>query len=164
MSSMTSTMTLLRRFGPWSAVLARAGHPDRYSGRTVSAKMRSQRSRTLTDTEIIAELQRVARVAGTTTLVQDDVRGHSTVLGVNVFRNRFGSFPAALAAAGLSHAPHANRWTEEDHLENLRGVWAHYGRAPTATEMSLPPSRITATSYRHRFGSWEAAKRTAKLV
>jgi hypothetical protein len=39
LSSMSSTMTLLRRFGPWRAVLARAGHPDRYSGRTVSAKM-----------------------------------------------------------------------------------------------------------------------------
>ena len=93
--------------------------------------MRSQRSRTLTDAEIIAELQRVARVAGTTTLVQDDVRRHSSILGMNVFRNRFGSFTGALAAAGLGHAPHANRWTEEDHLENLRRVWAHYGRAPT---------------------------------
>ena len=119
--------------------------------------MRSQRSRTLTDSEIIAELQRVAAAAGTTTLVLDDVRSHSEILGAKVLLRRFGSFPAALAAAGLSHAPHANRWTEEDHLENLRRVWAHYGRAPTVTEMSLPPSRITATSYRHRFGSWPHA-------
>ena len=62
---------------------------------------------------------------------------------------RFGSFPAALAAAGLRHAPHANTWTEEDYLQNLRQVWAHYGRAPTAAEMGRPPSRIsvwTATS------------------
>ena len=113
MSSMTSTMTLLRRFGPWSGVFARAGHADRYSGRTVSAKMRSQRSRTLTDTEIIAELQRVAVAAGTTTLVLDVVRSHSETLGAKVLLKRFGSFPAALSAAGLSHAPHANRWTEE---------------------------------------------------
>ncbi len=139
-------------------VLARAGHADRYGGRTVSAKMRSNRSRTLSDAEIIAELQRVAAAAGTTTLVLDDVRMHSEILGSKVLLTRFGSFPAALAAAGL-HTPHANRWTEEDHLENLRRVWAHYGRAPSATEIGLPPSRISADSYKRRYGSWEAAKR-----
>ena len=163
---MTSTMTLLRRFGPWRAVLARAGHADRYSGRTVSPKMRSQRSRTLTDAEIIAELQRVAAAAGTTTLVLDDVRRHSeTPRGEGAAVSASARSRPHSPLRDCSHAPHANRWTEEDHLENLRRVWAHSGRAPSpATEMSLPPSRITATSYRHRFGSWDAAKRAAQLV
>jgi len=135
---------MLRRFGSWREVLIRAGIGDRYRRRSMSHKMRSQRPRALTDDEVIAELQRVARLAGTTTLVQGDVRRHSNILGMNVLRNRFGSFADALAAAGLHHSPMANRWTEEDHLENLRRVWAHYGRAPTATEMSLPPSPNTA--------------------
>ena len=112
---------MLRRFGSWHEVLARAGLGDRYSGRSVSPKMRSQRSRTLTDAEVIAELQRVAAATGSTTLVQGDVRRHSTILGMNVLRNRFGSFADALAAAGLHHSRMANRWTEEDYIENLRG-------------------------------------------
>ena len=57
----------------------------------------------------------------------------------------------------LSHAPHANRWTEEDHLENLRHVWEHHSRAPTAEQMGHPPSRISADSYKLRFGSWRQA-------
>ncbi len=61
LSSMVSPATLLRRSAHWQDVLARAGHPDRYGGRVVSAKMRAQRSRTLTDTEIIAELRRGCR-------------------------------------------------------------------------------------------------------
>ena len=80
LSSMGSTATLLRRLGPWSQVLARAGHADRYSGRNVTAKMRAQRARRMTDAAIIAELQRVAVVTGTTTLVLDDVRLHSALL------------------------------------------------------------------------------------
>ena len=94
-----SVHTMLRRFGSWHEVLVRAGLGDRYSGRSVSPKMRSQCSRTLTDAEIIAELQRVAAAAGSTTLVQGDVWRHSTILGMNVLRNRFGSFADALAAA-----------------------------------------------------------------
>jgi hypothetical protein len=74
--------------------------------------------------EIIAELQRVAAVVGTTTLVQGDVRQHSDILGMNVLRNRFGSFADALAAAGLHHSRMANRWTEDDYLDSLRRVWA----------------------------------------
>jgi len=107
--------------------------------------------------EIIAELQRVAAVVGTTTLVQGDVRQHSDILGMNVLRNRFGSFADALAAAGLHHSRMANRWTEDDYLDNLRRVWAHYGRAPTTQEMRLPPSNIAAEGYKRRFGSWQHA-------
>jgi len=57
------------------------------------------------------------------TLVLDDVRSHSETLGSKVLLKRFGSFPAALAAAGLNHSRMANRWTEDDYLENLRQVW-----------------------------------------
>ena len=133
--STASIMTMLRRFGTWREVLTRAGLAERYSGRSVSPKMQSQRSRMLTDAEIIAELQRVAAVAGSTTLILDDVRTHSEILGSKVLLKRFGSFPAALAAAGLHHSPMANRWTEDDYRDNLRQVWAHYGRAPSSAEI-----------------------------
>ena len=35
-----SVATLRRCFGDWSDVLTAAGHPDRYGGRRISAKMR----------------------------------------------------------------------------------------------------------------------------
>ena len=109
------------------------------------------------DEEIVAELQRVAAVLGTTTLTQADVLKHSPMLGAKVLRSRFGSFTAALAAAGLRQSPMANRWTDQEYVDNLRLVWSHLGRAPIRADMNRPPSRITGDSYRNKFGSWEKA-------
>ena len=87
---------------------------------------------------------------------------HSSTLGARVFLSRFGSFNAALAAAGLQHSPLANRWTDQDYIDNLQAVWEHLGRRPIQWDMSRPPSRITGESYRNRFGSWENALAAAE--
>jgi hypothetical protein len=116
--SRVSSHTMQRRFGSWRQALVRADLEARYSGRTVSAKMRAQRARTLTDAEIIAELRRVAKVTGTTIVVRADVLKHSEILGMKVLIRRFGSFRAALAAAGLKHSPMANRYERSARSSN----------------------------------------------
>lgn len=157
-SSRVSHLTLLRRFGSWRQALEAASLGDRYSGRTVSAKMRSRRSRALTDHEILAEMRRVADVVGRGGVVtRDDITQRSDVLGLGIVMRRFGTFAAAVKAAGLQQSPMANRWTEEDYRDNLRMVAAHLGRDPIQEDMNRPPSKITGDSYRHRFGSWGAA-------
>lgn len=161
-SQMVSTITLLRRFGTWREVLSRAGLADRYGGRVVTAKMRTRRSSKLRDDEILAELRHVASLAGRSYVTRNDITRRSDLVGLGVIATRFGSFAAAVEAAGLSQSPMANRWTELDYLDNLRAVAAHLDREPIQEDMNRPPSRITGDSYRHRFGSWTAAIQAAQ--
>lgn len=156
--SRVATSTLIRRFGGWQAALERAGLGDRYSGKPVTAKMRGQQARALTAEEVIAELQRVARLLGTSVITRVDVRTHSDLLGDRITANRFGSWKAAVEAAGLELSPMGRRWTDSDYYENLLAVWTHHGRAPTYTEMNQPPSRITKGAYASKFGTWGRAK------
>ncbi len=142
--------------------MARAGLGERYGGRTVSPKLKRHAARTMSDDEIIAELQRVAAVLNTTTLTRAEVVRHSRTLGARVFLSRFGSFHAALAAGALEHSPLANRWTDQEYIDNLRVVWEHLGRRPIRWDVSRPPSRITGEAYRNRFGSWENALAAAE--
>lgn len=159
---MVSTVTILRRFGSWRAALNRAGLADRYGGRVVSAKMRSRRSKALSDHEILAELRHVAKVVGSGYLTRDDVTRRSDLIGLGVVIGRFGSFAAAVAAAGLKQSSMANRWTEQDYVDNLRAVAAHLNRTPIQEDMNRPPSKITGDSYRHKFKSWETALGAAR--
>ena len=85
-----STSTLLRRFGSWRHALEAAGLADRYSGRAVSAKMRQQRARTLSDDELTTELRQVTARTGRLSVTVADLRTHST-LSERVYIARFGS-------------------------------------------------------------------------
>ncbi len=144
-------------FGSWRSALSAAGLEHRYGGPPVTDKMRSQASRSAPTEDIIAELQRIAHSLDCRTLRRSDLK-HSAFVGDRVVVSRFGSWKAALQAAGLELAPHGRRWTDDDCFENLLEVWTHHGRVPTYAEMDLPPSRITAGGYAARFGSWGRAK------
>lgn len=143
-----------RRFGGLENALRAAGLADRYSGRTVSRKMRAQRSRTLGDDALLQELRRVAVIVPA--LTQPGFNSHSH-LSASVYPRRFGSWNKALRLAGLSPVPRGRRHTETDYLENLMAVWVHHGRQPNYREMDHPPSRITAGAYERRWGSWRGA-------
>lgn len=156
--SRVSSSTCLRRFGGWRETLRVVGAEGRYGGKTVSAKMRTQAHKTLTREQIIVELRRVADALGQDTLCREDVRRHSDLLGDRVIDNRFGSWKAALEAAGLKLSRYGRRWTDDDYFDNLLAVWTHYGRCPRYAEMDRPPSRITSGGYAAKFGSWGKAK------
>ena len=57
-----------RRFGSWRQALEKAGIGDRYSGRTVSAKMQRKLAVRMTDNELLKEILRVASPLETDTL------------------------------------------------------------------------------------------------
>lgn len=63
-----SSSTLVRRLGGWQQALDRAGLGERYFGRLVSAKMRQQHTRTLSDDDLLDELHHVAKALGTRTV------------------------------------------------------------------------------------------------
>lgn len=79
-------------------------------------------------------------------------------------RRLFGTWSAAIQAAGLSpHKSKSARWTDAAILSALRG-WASARGAPRASDWSAPgadhPTRALVT---RRFGSWDNALRAAGL-
>lgn len=153
-----SSSTCVRRFGGWQQALAAAGEADRYGGLVVTPKMTGQTGRELSDQQVASELKRVADSLGKTTLTRNELRRHSSVISDGIAVKRFGSWTAALTAAGLTTVPLGRRWTDEDYFNNLLTVWTHHGRAPHFAELNEPPSTISKGSYARKFGSWGAAK------
>lgn len=157
--SRVSTNTCLRRFGTWQEALAAIGEEHRYGGTAVlTAKMTQQTGRDLDTTTVLGELQRVASLLGKDTLSVQELNRHSPLLSRGAVVARFGSWPAALEAAGLRTPAHGRRWTDEDYFNNLLAVWTHHGRTPRYAELSQPPSMISSGAYAKKFGSWGAAK------
>ena len=71
--------------------------------------------------------------------------------------SRFGSWRAALEAAGLQLSNNARRWTDSDYFENILEVWTYHGRQPKYREMNQAHSRIANSGYAAKFGSWGRA-------
>ena len=153
-----ASTTLLRRFGGWRAALSAAGLQHRYSGRTVSAKMRQQTARGLSDGELLGELRRVADELGGAPLTRDELNARAPAVSADAVRRRFGSWNAGMRAAGLDVAALGRRHTDDEYFENMLAVWTHLGRAPVYREMDEPPSRITAGAYFKKFGNWSKAR------
>lgn len=153
-----SSSTVVARFGGWENALVCAGLEGRYGGRRVSVKMREQRGRSASQDDIVAELRSVAEKVGSTTVTMEDLARFGEHFSPRVVTSRFGTWRAALQAAGLELSERGYRWTDNDYFDNLLDVWTHYGRPPTYAEMGKPPSHISAGGYEKRFGSWGRAK------
>lgn len=154
--SRVSASTVCKRFGNWRAALERAGLSDRYSGKTVSGKMLSQSARSMSDEEVIAEIQRVASHLGKTAYTYEEFNDHSSISYSTVL-SRFGSWRTAVERAGLSVSNHGRRYTDDECFENLLSVWTHFGRIPQYREMGLAPSCVGGKAYIKRWGTWNRA-------
>lgn len=153
-----SVSVIRRRFGGWKQALDQAGLSERYGGKAVSEKMLDQRAKNLSAEDVSTELRRIAELLGTNSLRLRDVSMHSNLMSERVILNRFGTWKAALEAAGLEILPKGRRWTDDDYFENLLDVWTYHGRVPKHAEMDQPPSRITSGGYEGKFGTWGKAK------
>lgn len=111
----------------------------------------------VTDDQLLADLRRVARELGKTTVGQKEYRRLGSYDDSTATR-RFGSWNQALKASGLEIANEVNL-SDSLLFENLLCLWTHYGRQPRRSELSRPPSTISQSAYRHRFGAWSAALR-----
>ncbi|OYQ39552.1 homing endonuclease associated repeat-containing protein [Flavobacterium aurantiibacter] len=154
--SKISSSTLTKKFGSWEQVLIEFGLENRYSGRTVSIKMKNQVAKKLLDSELISELKKIAKKLDKDELSQTDFNKNSGLSASSICR-RFGSWKEALKMAGLQEVKMAKRYTLEDYFENLLLVWTHYGRQPYYREMDSPPSGISVGAYEKRWGKWSSA-------
>ena len=109
----------------------------------------------VTDVELISDIQRVAKVAGTNVV---SFRPYSEVGNdhPSTAALRFGTWNKALISAGLEIASERDI-TDERLFENLMHLWEYYGRQPRFRELARPPSVISSGPYQRRFRSWMKA-------
>ena len=152
-----ASSTVTRRFGGWQQALLLAGIGDRYSGTPVSEKMKVQPAKSLSNEQLIAELQHIAAILGKNELTVSDVNQHSSMINAKVIKNRFGTWKSGLEAAGLGLTNYGKRYTEDEYFENLLTVWSYHGRQPLYREMNMPPSIIGSSTYEKKWGTWYGA-------
>lgn len=109
----------------------------------------------VSDDELITDLQRIAQSLKSDTVPQKKYGAIGTFDYSTVIR-RFGSWNNALRLAGLSISNEVDI-SDERLFENLLVLWQHLGRQPRRYELSSPPSTISQTPYKRRFGSWSAS-------
>lgn len=144
--SKVHSSTLHHRFGTWRKALIAAGLGERFDDST-EAWSRD---------EVIHHLQTIAKKQGRNFVTKrelEDVAGVSD----KPIRRLFGSYRAALEAAGLSQSPGGVRYSDEECFENLLAVWTAQGRQPHLNEMRSTPSRVGPKAYVLRWGSWRGA-------
>ncbi|MFB6304628.1 MAG: homing endonuclease associated repeat-containing protein [Haloferacaceae archaeon] len=123
------------------------------------AEQSSAAGRRHSEEELLADLRRVAR-EGTGT-VSERQYADAGEYGVTTFRRRFGSWNAAKRQAGL-RTRDPERIDDEELLADLRRVAESAQGAVTEREYA-DRGRFGVTTFRRRFGSWNAAKRQAGL-
>ncbi len=146
--------TVRRRFGGWQAALERAGLAHLYHGQPVSEKMRTQKARGISNSDLITELQRVHSLVGKQWLTTNDFNEHS-ICSEEAVRIRFGNFRSGLEAAGIPVFPgKERRYTDDECFENIATVWTHLTRSPLFRDMFQAPSAILGKTYVTRWGTW----------
>lgn len=146
-----------RKFGGWENALTEAGIGHKYSGITISQKMRQQ-SKLLINDEILDELKRIACKLNQVFLTQENVNSCSTLISASTVIYRFGSWENGLRKAGLGKSSaYRRKFSDEEYFENLLNVWVHYGRQPKYGEMNHVPSVISPKTYENHFGTWRKA-------
>jgi len=143
--SKVHSSTLRQRFGGWDKALEKAGF-----GKDSMLKQRR------TKNEIIEKLQSIAKQLG-----RDNVTQHELAelggISSRPIKRLFGSYRAALEAAGFSQNKGGLRYTDEECFENLLNVWTVLGRQPACSDMKNPPSYVGLKAYIIRWGSWRKA-------
>jgi hypothetical protein len=156
--SRVTSGTLIRKFGSWQELLYKAGLGEKYSGPSITAKLRRHENRFLSDEEILDELKRIACLLQTNTLTRNDIRNNSEIIADTIVVNRFGSLKKGFELAGLKTSRnYRERIDDIRYLENILSVWTFHGWQPTANEMNATPSTISKNAYLNRFGSWRQA-------
>ena len=111
-----SASGIKNRFGDWQKALIAAGLGHKYSGRTISEKMRRQ-NKSLSDADILNELKRIATKLAQIFVSQDNVDKNSEIISASTVIYRFGSWEKGLKKAGLENSPgYRGKFTDEEYF------------------------------------------------
>lgn len=138
-----STKPFKNRFGSWASAIEAAGfrtHKDSY-----------------TDEELIDELHRLRQEIGETPTWQDMLEDGR--MSPKTFENHFGSWSAAVQAAGLTPYAYVG-YDADDLLEHLQGLAEELGETPTQKQVERAEGP-SVKPYVNRFGGYNQALRKA---
>ena len=107
----------------------------------------------IADADLLTDIRAVAAELGVESLPANAYRKRGRYSATAVKR-RFGTWNAAIRAAGLLSSGVRRDLPEAELFENLRDVWVALGRQPRKREMIKPTSRFTHHPYVERYGGW----------
>lgn len=114
----------------------------------------------LNKSEMIADLRRVAQALETNELNQDVYSKYGKV-SITTIGNRFGSWKAALEAAGLKLAiPARKELSDDELLTDIISVTRQLNKVPSERELAAH-GKFSITPFRDRWGSFGKAKEAA---
>lgn len=138
-----SPETYRKKFGSWNAAIEAIGHEPRDRG-------------PVTDEELLGELHRLANALGEHPTSSDVVdRGEYSL---STYQRRFGSWSAAVEAAGLDSDE--GETTEEELLVELHRLHQKLDKVPSLADVR-EYGVYSRSTYRREFDSWTAALETA---
>jgi len=105
--------------------------------------------------ELICDIKRIVGELGKNTLTLREYGELGNYDGSTITR-RFGSWNKALTSAGLQLSNQFNI-SDEELFENILRLWEYFGRQPRRSDLAEPPSTISQSPYKRRFGSWSAS-------
>lgn len=140
--------TYKRRFGSWNAAIEEAGLEPQ-------SRLPEQ---PISEEELLKELKRVAEERDEPPSYQDmETEGK---FAPRTYIRHFGSWNAAVEAAGFEPNRNPHNVSEEDLINELHQLADELGRCPSSTDMAEHGKHAVATYQRH-FGSWSEAVATA---
>jgi len=151
----TLTITQYREYGQYGPSLARQRCGSWLEAVAEAGLSVNRQNAKASPDEFIPDLRRVAKILGKSSVTTADYREHGRFASSTV-ANHFGSWLAALDAAGLERTRTYNV-TDEEYFENLERMWVYLGRQPHYGEVQKPFSRYCSGAYERRFGSWRKA-------
>ena len=110
--------------------------------------------------KIIAELRRVASLYGNRHFSRREFDGKAIGCKGSVVLSRFGSWQAALDAAGLKLGKvkkDRSQITNDQLFEELGRVWKLLGHRPSKDEWESVGAKYSYTTYKTRFNGWVSA-------
>jgi 5-methylcytosine-specific restriction endonuclease McrA len=111
--------------------------------------------RNISDEDLLSDLRRVALNQPEKQVKQRAYKDHGKY-GVTTVIRRFGSWNAAVKAAGLEATVERN--IPDDKLFSaLYDLWVSLGRQPSYSEVQKPGCLFHVATYERRFGSWRQA-------
>ncbi len=149
-----------KHFDKWSDACRAAGIAQ---GRSLAEQPKKTGP---TDEECIAELKRVAGLGGVTALSSKQYNAHSLIHSKTLSR-RFGSWPKALAAAGLAPTAAAQRQkalTQEECVHEMQRVALVLDRSHLTAEEFDANAKVSAFRIVRVFGTWATALKAAGLA
>jgi hypothetical protein len=143
--------TYRERFGSWSAVLRAAGLKH----------CQSRGDLVYSDEYLLDALRALAAELGRSP-TSNEMLARPDLPASGTYAHRFGSWNAALEAAGLEPRRRP-RFTDEELIAALRALAAELGRPPRSYEMQARRDLPSPGAYQRRFGSWNQALEAAGL-